>query len=399
MSQKVVIIGHGSTSRLGIVRSLSEIDCEITLVVMSFLGSKDNPDKTTPFDCYSRYVHHVYYNYYKDGEGLVRLLMDKCTDPEQKVVLLPDSDFSAAVIDDHSEMLKEYFVFPHIINEPHSVRYWMNKSNQKKLAEELGLHYSKGTKIEVKDGVYSWPVMVSYPCFTKALVTISGGKQYFRKCENETDLRKLLAYVASREDASILAEEYINIETEYALLGFSDGKEVVIPGIIKFITNSKSHFGIAMKGEIMPVTGFEDLLEQFKQFVLRVGFVGVFDIDFFWGDGKWWFGELNLRFGGSGYAITKMGVNLPVMLVKCLTGLRYSDMPKQIEGTATYVNERMCMDDWYRGTISTKEYRDILRSADISFVRDNDDRKPQKAFEKMFRKMQLKKTIKSMLGK
>lgn len=399
MSQKVVIVGHGSTSRLGIVRSLSEIDCEITLVVMSFLGSKDNPDKTTPFDCYSRYVSHVYYNYYKDGEGLIRLLIDKCADPEQKVVLLPDSDFSAAVIDNHREMLKDSFVFPHVINEPHSVQYWMNKSNQKKLAEELGLHYSKGTTIEVKDGTYSWPVLVSYPCFTKALVTISGGKQYFRKCDSETDLRKLLAYVASREDASILAEEYINIETEYALLGFSDGKEVIIPGIIKFITNSKSHFGIAMKGEILPVTGFEDLLEQFKRFVLRVGFVGVFDIDFFWGDGKWWFGELNLRFGGSGYAITKMCVNLPVMLVKHLTGLSYSDMPKQINGAATYVNERMCVDDWYRGTITTKEYWDVLRSADISFVRDDKDPKPQKAFEKMFRKMQLKKTIKTILGR
>ena len=110
MSQKVVIVGHGSTSRLGIVRSLSEIDCEITLVVMSFLGSKDNPDKTTPFDCYSRYVSHVYYNYYKDGEGLIRLLIDKCADPEQKGVLLPDSDFSAAVIDNHREMLKDSFI-------------------------------------------------------------------------------------------------------------------------------------------------------------------------------------------------------------------------------------------------------------------------------------------------
>jgi predicted ATP-grasp superfamily ATP-dependent carboligase len=399
MSQKVVIVGHGSTSRLGIVRSLSEIDCEITLVVMSFLGSKDNPDKTTPFDCYSRYVSHVYYNYYKDGEGLIRLLIDKCADPEQKVVLLPDSDFSAAVIDNHREMLKDSFVFPHVINEPHSVQYWMNKSNQKKLAEELGLHYSKGTTIEVKDGTYSWPVLVSYPCFTKALVTISGGKQYFRKCDCETDLRKLLSYVASREDASILAEEYINIETEYALLGFSDGREVVIPGVIKFITNSKSHFGIAMKGEILPVTGFEDLLEQFKRFVLHVGFVGVFDIDFFWGDGKWWFGELNLRFGGSGYAVTKMGVNLPVMLVKCLTGKSYVDMPKHIEGSATYINERMCLDDWYRGIITTKEYHKISGNADISFVRDDTDTKPQKVFERMFRKMQLKKTIKSILGK
>ena len=50
------------------------------------------------------------------------------------------------------------------------------------------------------------------------------------------------------------------------------------------------------------------------------------------------------------------------------------------------------------GTISD-EFKDYLESADISFVRDNDDPKPQKAFEKQFRKMQLKKTIKSLLGR
>lgn len=399
MKQKVVIIGHGSTSRLGLVRAFAKQNYDITVIVMTWNNRRGTLDTTKTFDCYSKYINRILFFYFKDGEGLIRLLMDQCADPEQKVVLLPDSDFSAAVIDDHSELLKEHFVFPHIINEPHSVRYWMSKDNQKRLAAELVLHYAKSTSIEVKNGSYTLPAGVHYPCFTKALVTISGGKQYFRKCNNENELRQLLDYVASKEDASILAEEYINIEDEYALLGFSDGKDVVIPGIIKFITNSKSHFGIALKGMIMPVTGFESLLEQFKRFVLRVGFVGVFDIDFFWGDGKWWFGELNLRFGGSGYAVTKMGVNLPVMLVKHLTGLSYSDMPKQIEGTATYVNERMCVDDWYRGMMTTKEFRTVLGTADISFVRDDDDPEPQKAFERQFRKQRLKKTLKRLIRK
>ena len=399
MKQKVVVIGHGSTSRLGIVRALAEMDCEVTLVVMAWKDERGKLDKAGAFDSNSKYIHRVLFVYYKDGEGLIDLLLKQCADSDQKVVLLPDSDFSAAVIDDHSDLLKEAFVFPHIVNEPHSLRYWMNKDNQKMLAAQMGLNYAHANVIKVKNNYYSIPNDILYPCFTKPSVSIVGGKQFFRKCNNQSELQELLDFVGSKGDETILAEEYINIETEYALLGFSDGKEVVIPGIIKFITNSKSHFGIAMKGEIMPVTGFEDLLEQFKRFVLRVGFVGVFDIDFFWGDGKWWFGELNLRFGGSGYAITKKGVNLPVMLVKCLTGLRYSDMPRQIEGSATYVNERMCLDDWYRGTITTKEFKDYLESADISFVRDNDDPQPQKAFEKQFRKMQLKKTIKSILGR
>jgi len=399
MKQKVVIIGHGSTSRLGIVRALSEMDCEIVVVVMTWLNKKGQLITSKPFDCYSKYVSEIHFNYAKDSNGLIQLLLERCSDPNQKVVLFPDSDFSAAVIDDNIDLLKDSFVFPHIVNQPDSIRYWMNKGNQKDVAAQVDLNFAYSSVIDVKDGQYSIPVGIQYPCFTKPSVSIIGGKSYFRKCNTPSELQSLLDFVASKGNETILAEQYINIETEYALLGFSDGKEVVIPGIIRFIANSQSHFGIAMKGEIMLTTGFEELLEKFKLLVLKIGFVGVFDIDFFWGDGKWWFGELNLRFGGSGYAVTKMGVNLPIMLVKYLTGENYADMPKQVEGTATYVNERMCMDDWYRGMITTKEFKDILRSADISFVRDDNDPKPQKAFENQFRKMQLKKIVKSILGK
>ena len=44
----------------------------------------------------------------------------------------------------------------------------------------------------------------------------------------------------------MLVEDFKIIEEEYALLGFSDGNEVIIPGIIHFLTHSKSHFGLAM---------------------------------------------------------------------------------------------------------------------------------------------------------
>ena len=136
--------------------------------------------------------------------------------------------------------------------------------------------------------------------------------------------------------------------------------------------------------------------EQFKHYIIKVGFVGVFDIDFYWGDGKWWFGELNLRFGGSGYAITKMGVNLPVMLVKLFVGDQWDNGNQKVEDAAVFVNERMCIDDWYRGFISTKELRNMLKSADISFVNDEKDPEPQKTFIRSFKTMCLKKMIKKL---
>ena len=174
-----------------------------------------------------------------------------------------------------------------------------------------------------------------------------------------------------------MIEDFKDIETEYALLGFSNGNDIIIPGIIKFLTNTSSHFGIAMTGMAMPINGFEEIIDKFKAFVREIGFCGVFDIDFYSSEGQLYFGELNLRFGGSGYAITKMGVNLPAMLVKHFRGEDYSKMKATIDRTSNYVNERMCEDDWYRGYLTNREYHQRINTADICFISDNNDPRPK----------------------
>lgn len=397
MKQKVVVIGSGTTSRLGIVRALAEINCEITVIVTSFKDKRGRLNKVKPFDCYSRYISRVLYIFAGEKEGLIRLLLEECVDSDQKVILLPDTDISACIIDENQTLLSDYFLFPHINNTQGAIRRWMDKSLQKSLAEEIGLHFAKSCEIAINNKQYSIPDNIHYPCFTKPKVSLDGGKNYFRKCDNEEQLKALLNLAGQKGDLTIIAEEYINIKKEYALLGLSDGKRVVIPGVIQFIRNSESHFGIAMKGRVLPLDGLESLIEQFKLYIIKVGFIGVFDIDFFWGDSKWWFGELNLRFGGSGYAITKMGVNLPAILVKHFVGESWDNMKQKVDKTATYVNERMCLDDWYRGFISTNEYMSMIASADISFVKDKMDPKPQEVLEKQFRVLRIKRMIKNAL--
>ena len=395
MKQKVVVIGHGYTSRLGIIRSLAELDCEITVIAMVFhdwLGRYVRFNWRMPIDCYSKHVDRMFYCYAKDGDVLIDLLLKNCSDTHQKVIIIPDSDFSAEVIDKNQDRLKEHFLFPHINHTPGAVGHWMHKTVQKKLALEIGLNVTQDCTVTVKGGHYSTPKGIHYPCFTKPLATISGGKQFLKRCDNEIELCKVLEK-ASRQfpNTEVLVEDFKVIGTEYAVVGFSDGTNIIIPGVIEFIVNSKSHFGIAREGIIMPISGFEPLLDQFKTFVRRVGFFGLFDIDFYESDGEMYFGEMNLRFGGSGYAYTAMGVNLPAMLVLALRGENIAEMPQQVTATATYVNERMCLDDYFHGYINEKEYHNIIQAADIQFVDDENDPNPNKNLQKEFFKIRLKR--------
>ena len=401
MAQKVIVIGHSFSSRLSIIRSIAQIGCEITVIVMTgFKRDGITINDKKPIDCYSKYVSHVYYCLRTDKETLIQILLNYCTDSQQKVVLFPDSDDTVVAIDNYQERLKEFFLFPYINHQPGKIEYWMDKVHQKELARELGLKTANLQQvIEIENGQYDIPSNLIYPCFCKPLATMNGGKGGMRRCDNAQELSCALDYIIQyrSKNVKVLIEDYKEIDQEYALLGFSDGKKVIIPAIMKFLSVSKHNNGIARQGVVMPVNGFEKLIDKFSQLILRIGFIGVFDIDFYESEGEFFFCEVNLRFGGSGYAITKMGVNLPAMMVKYLTGEPIEDMNKSISGTAIYANERMCLDDWYNGYISRKEYNSILDNSNIHFVLDGNDSLPEKYYQREFQIKALKKNIKDVL--
>jgi len=400
MKQKVVIIGHGFTSRLSIIRAVGQVGCDVSVIVMAWNNKiTGRLDKSLPVDCHSKYVTNVYWCHYSDDEGLIRILLNKCKDVNQKVIIIPDSDFSAAVIDQNQEKLKDFFLFPHIHHKSGVIVEWMEKEKQKQLAVEVGLNVPKSCVVNVANRQFTIPDTIDYPCFTKPLATVEGGKRCLRRNNNIEELRALLTQIANKGNLRVLVEDYMNIEEEYAVLGFSNGTDVVIPAVVKFIKGSKSHPGIAMQGKVMPINGFESIIEQFKEFVRRIGFFGIFDIDFYKSKGELYFGELNLRFGGSGSAVTQMGVNLPGMFVKAICGEDISDMQKFVMSSAIYVNDRMCMDDWYRSFITTKEYHHYLASADLTFVRSEDDPGPQEEMKHLFVRTKIRKFIRKCLGR
>ena len=402
MGQKVVVIGHSYSSRLSIIRSVAEVGCDVTVIVMTgYKRFRKTLDRERPIDCYSKYVSQVYYCHRKDSDGLIRLLLDKCADEHQKVILFPDSDDTVVAIDNNRELLADHFCFPHICNGSGSIEFWMDKIHQKNEAKKVGLNVAEGVVIDIKDGIYIIPNTIQYPCYTKPLATMNGGKGGMRRCDSEEALRKALnVYITTRtRTGKVLAEQYKEIDTEYALLGFSDGKEVVIPGILKLLVISKSNKGIALKGKVMPVDGFEDVVSRFKRLVLNIGFVGVFDIDFYDCGGLLYFCEMNLRFGGSGYAITKMGVNLPAMFIKMCQQQDWRMPDMSIRDSATYVNERMLMDDWNNGYITRGEAEQYLQNSDICFITDTNDSLPERKYQHEIRKRRVVNFIKKLRKK
>ena len=384
--QRVIVIGHGYSIRLSVIRSVASLGCEVTII---HIGAP-----TKPIDGYSKYVNEIlYFNRQEGTEGLVKLLLEKCTVEGQKPIIFPTSDFSALAIDD--DEIKKHFAVPHIINNNSqfsilnsqlSIAYWMDKSHQKALALSVGLNTAGSVVVERGRNGFQIPDSIKYPCFTKPVSSFGAGKKCQRRCNNPNVLKAVLDIADKNDITKVLVEDFINICHEYAVLGFSDGKKVVIPGIIKFLKGSKRHRGVAMSGEVMPIKGYEDLIDKFAEFIRQMGFVGVFDIDFLESNGVFYFDEMNLRTGGSGMAIFKAGVNLPAMFVKAMCCESTDDMPQAITQPAKFVNEKMALDDFADGNMSFHEYKRLLATSETLFIKDETDDVPYKEFEKLLRK-------------
>ena len=391
MKPKVAIIGHGYTSRLGLIRSLATIGADISMIPLE-------NDRMKPVDFYSKYAKHIYPCPGRNEEDIMHIIQEKCLDPNIKVTLLPTDDFSASFIDRHIDQLKEHFYFPHIQYRQGAVTEWMNKEKQKELAKSLGINVARANIVEITNGQYHLPADITYPCFTKTRAYIAGCKDTLHQCSDEKELRDIFDQLCKRfQRLTVMVEDFKNIDAEYAVVGFSDSKEVIIPGIIEISVMARGgHKGVACQGKVMPVKGFEEIIEKFKKLILKIGFTGLFDIDFYHSDGKLYFGEINLRIGGSGTAITKMGVHLPVLFINFLYGLPNVYLEKEIKTTAVYMNERICTDTWQTGHMTIKEFREIKDSSSISFIDDAQDKKPYIIFKLYFIIKRIKRFFKQL---
>ena len=390
--KRVIIIGQGYSGRLSIVRSVAVLGCDITLIAI--VPNADHPQK--PLDAYSRYVSRCFFCRNHDEKALVDLLLNKCKGEreDEKAVIIPDNDFAASVVDRYLKEIEPFFHCPHIEHLPGEVSRWMDKVQQKRLAREVGLQVANSVMIDLAQIDTETLALISYPCFVKPLMSSDCGKVGIGRCDNQNELESHLDLMRKAGTSRALVEEYKDIEREYATLGFSDGNHVFIPGLLQLLRIAHgSHTGVAIQGKAFPITGNENLVEKFEAFIKRTGFVGIFDIDYYTSGGVYYFGELNLRFGGSGYVFTRMGANLPAIFVNYCYGDDYNMYMRMIETESIYVNERMALDDWSRGYLTMDEMTRISRCADVHFVKDPDDKVPYRMFYITLLKLRLNKSI------
>ncbi len=385
---RVLVAGRNYCSNLCMARSLGEAGYEVEVMrVFQKRPKKLNIIKALKPDAYSKYIKAYYVCVSQRRSKRIRNHLIRHADPDRKMLLVPCDDLVAEIADRFYEELSPYFIMPNVNDTPGEIGRLMSKGVQKELAKEFGLPVLNSCVIATKDGHFTIPASVTYPCFIKPNISKNSSKGKMRKCDSEAELKEVLTEYGARKNVEMLVEDFVEIKHEYSILGLSTKEGAVGPGF--FIAEEGGHAehrGVAITGRMLPCSVQQELIDQMNAFVGTLNFEGLYDIDLIETmDGKIYFVEVNMRYGASGYALTKCGVNLPGMFADHMIFGTPVDLTVQPTVTdKVFVSEKVLIEEYMMGRIPFSMVTETIDNVDIHFIKNDEDPQAFKHFKKFY---------------
>jgi len=382
--RRALVVGRSYLFNLCLARSLGAAGYAVEVLrIFKTPPRRFNPMSSLKPDAYSKYVSAYHTCIIGEDENRVVEKLLELARPEQKTLLVTGDDLFTSIVDENLEHLSRFYHISHAGHRPGGLNRLMDKQLQKSLAREAGLPVAACWEVTLEKGQFSLPEGISYPCFVKPKVSRHGQKRTMRRCDNVQQLEACLRRIGS---GTVLVEDFLDIKREYSVLGISTREGVIGPGF--FGAKQGCHEdrkGVALVGEVLDPGTYGTLVEKILAFVGSLGFEGLFDVDLIETmDGKWYFVELNLRFGGSGHAITVSGVNLPGMYADYVTQGKTIDLDCRVAPGRTFLNEKNLIEEYMKGYLTLQETRRLWKAADICFIRDEADPAPYRHFRKFW---------------
>ena len=408
---RVLVAGRNWCSNLCMAKSLGEggYEAEVLRIVQRKPGD-NNLLKWLKPEKYSKYVKAFYFlNSRRKNRRIINRLKTIADPdwrlresgeagaaelppfpPEKRMLIIPADDLVAHTIDLYYDELSEYYLMPSIDGKAGAIADMMNKDVQKRLAKEAGLPVVNSCVISSEEKEIVIPDSVTYPCFIKPNVSRNSSKAAMMRCDSREELYDvLMERKRAGKSFELLVEDFVKIKRELSYLGLSTVDGVVCPGYFEAVVGGEGgHRGVALLGRLLPVEDAEPLMSEVVKFIESLKFNGLFDVDLIEAeDGTIYFVELNMRYGASGYALTKGGANLPAMFADYMFKGIPVDKDCHINNAGqTFTSEKVLIDEYREGVIDRELVDKMMKEADIHFILSEDDPKPYKHMNSLYSK-------------
>ena len=266
--QKIIITGKNYAFILGMARSLKDENTEI--IVLNTKKEKKNnfisiikkalqgSSIDSKSNCIDKYIITG-----NGEEKIIKTLINNYSKLDKKAIIIPLDDYTLSIFDSNYDQLSKDFILPSINKKQGEIVKLLNKNMQKEIAKKNDLFVSDGVLLKKEGKEYININKVKYPVFTKPEISVKGNKTFMKKCDNKEELLQLLESIPKNFNCPIIAEDYLSIEKEYAVVGYRFNEKVFIPGIIEMLkSGSGSQKGVTMIGIIHSPKNYESLINK-----------------------------------------------------------------------------------------------------------------------------------------
>ncbi len=324
MKNKAVILGCNYYIGLSAIRCLGSKGIHTVAVDYS---NKGNYGARSKYCCEKLIAPH----YKKQTEKFVEFLKDYAEKQDYKPVLLPCHDLYVEIIDKYLDELKEYYFIPQTKKGLYTEL--MNKETLHKLATDKGVLVPETVRVNEDNFMEKIEDIVKYPCIVKPVDSPTFVDKFRRKLFKVHNREEL-------EDALNKAKEAgLEVIVQRIIPGFDDHMHTFDAYLNQ--DSKVTHWVTCQKYRQYPInfgasvyTGQKyvpELYEIGSKFLEGVGYKGFAEIEFKKDaeTGDFYLIEVNVRFTNFNTLLHKLGVNMPYITYKELTGLPIE--PKSIK--------------------------------------------------------------------
>lgn len=298
IKNKVIAFGCNHQNMLGLVRSLGEKGIHPYCVL---LNTKDGMVFRSK---YPKACHWA-----ESPDMGFQYIIENFSNEDFPPILLSTDDMTETLFDKNASVLQKRFIVP-ASDEDGKITFLMEKQNIAELAKKCGFVVPS---MFIAQHGFPLPNDINYPVFTKSIKSIDGGKKEENVCYSEDEL---LTTLSNSKHGSLLVQKYIEKQTEWCFQGFTDGNNVFLPYVMKYLRYTEKAFGGYVKLEHFNDIDFK---ENIRNLIRQTRYVGLFSVEFILDkDGTPYFTEINFRHDGYSYFTTTGGANLPFLYCKAV---------------------------------------------------------------------------------
>lgn len=379
---KVILWGNDNYNTLGVLRMLSKCNIDIFFLINN---------KKRHCASKSRYLKKYYV--VKSIEAGIKYLIDNFKEESCKSILICTSDLIAEAIDNNKEKLSQ-FLFISGVSEGLRLEDILDKNTMTSLAKECGLNVPYSRRITKNE----YSTDIQFPCIVKPNKNRVNHKKEFKSfiCNNPDELNDIMIKV--NDDSEFILQQYIKKKYEILIYGcrLKNG-DVFIPGC--FLKDRWLHGGDATHGLITKKIPTIINIKAIEIFLKRIGYHGLFSVEFGVENDKAYFYEFNLRNDGTSHYFFPAGVNLPYLYVLDCIGTKYNTEDFKVKKDVFFIDEIGDKTNIDGLSLSKKQWKEDLKKCLAFKLYDKHDPCPYYwafAFNNIYTNA-IKKMIKNLL--